>query len=256
MKSSLRPSAVRDGPTPMHQQIRTLLTDEIISGRAGPGVRLPSESQLSEMHDVSRITVRRALQDLMRDGLIERVVGKGTFVKATKAERTATLTGFGENMRAIGKRPAYRTLAVSKLPSPPEVSRRLAIAADEEVVFIRRLLLADNALIALAESWIRLGADGAVLEHLTIDGLNARSLYSILEHEGGLRLGSATEEIEPTLADSTLAERLEIPEGSPVLKVTRLLRDREMRPFEDATIHYVPTRYRFRIELRRSGAMV
>ena len=103
---------------PMYRQLADLLRRQIAAGDLGDGDRLPSEAQLGEAHGVSRITVRQALADLERLGLVDRVVGKGTFVRTRPRpiEALGRLSGFGEQARAAGVAAGYLVLATGEAP--------------------------------------------------------------------------------------------------------------------------------------------
>jgi len=103
---------VANSPVPMYRQLASLIRDHIRRREPPPGVRVPSETELGAAYGVSRITVRHALSELERDGLLERTPGKGFFVRrdAGRVERLTRLSGFGENVSDLGIRAGYDTL--------------------------------------------------------------------------------------------------------------------------------------------------
>jgi GntR family transcriptional regulator len=241
----------RRSPVPLYRQLRALLGEEILTGQLRPGDRLPSESELVSSHGVSRITVRQALQALEVDGLVVRTPGKGTFVgEGRKVARLARLTGFGENIRAVGQTPGYRTLAVTPIIDPVHATR-LGLETDDGMLRIERVLLADGVPVALAESFLPVRLLGNAAAELTPEVLDRSSLYGLVAEKAGLVLARAAEEVEPVAAGSNEAGLLDISEGALLLRVRRITYDPQARAFEDVTIHYCPDRYSFRLELER-----
>src|SRR5512138_3336271 len=101
----------REAPDPLYAQLKESLAAEITSGRYRPHQRLPSERELSVQFHVSRMTVRQALLELVRDGTIYTRVGKGTFVAEPKIDQQLrALTGFSQEVRARGSKPSSRVL--------------------------------------------------------------------------------------------------------------------------------------------------
>src|SRR5215216_6316626 len=111
----------------MYRQLSNLIRQQIERGELATGDQAPSEARLSERYGISRITVRQALAELERDALVEKVPGKGTFVREPKprVERLTRLSGFGENMAALGLRAGYQTLRAEEGLVPEGVTDRL-----------------------------------------------------------------------------------------------------------------------------------
>lgn len=252
-----RPDAItyaltRDSAIPLYRQIMSRVEGDIASGQLPPGSRLGSESELSRLFGVSRITIRQALQELVTVGLLVRTPGKGTFVRAdTRALRLTRLTGFGENMRQIGRVPGYRTLTVEQIAAPARVADSLALVSHTLVVRIERVLLADGEPIAIQNSYLPIQLIRPALPMLTPALLDSASLYGVLEDTTGLVLDRAVEEVDPAVAGAREAEILETPEGTLLLRVHRVVFDQRDRGIEDVILHYHAGRYSFRVELDR-----
>ncbi len=113
----------REAPNPLYMQVKEALLDEILSGRCRPHDRLPSERELSQQFDVSRMTVRQALLELARDGAIYARVGKGTFVAAPKIDQQLrTLTSFSQDVRSRGGQSTSRVLEAREMAASAEVA--------------------------------------------------------------------------------------------------------------------------------------
>jgi GntR family transcriptional regulator len=237
---------------PMYRQLEALLREQIQRGELKVGERIPSEVQLCERWDISRITTRQALAELERDGLLERVPGKGTFVRKPQGRvtRLTRLAGFGENMEALGLEPGYETLKASNERVSLEVATRLQSTRTKAFV-IERTLLADGEPIGIHTSYLPLwvvdqGRGGS----LTREALNRGSLYRAIETDG-VRLQRADEIVEPSIAGKEEARRLGINEGELTLRVDRTVYDSEERPVEYVILTYRADHYTYRIQLHR-----
>jgi GntR family transcriptional regulator len=237
---------------PMYRQLEALLREQIQRGELEVGGRIPSEVQLCERWGISRITTRQALAELERDGLLERVPGKGTFVRKPQGRvtRLTRLSGFGENMEALGLEPGYETLKADKERVSLEVATRLQSTSTKAFV-IERTLLADGEPIGIHTSYLPLWVvDQARGGSLTREALNRGSLYRAIEI-AGVRLQRADEIVEPGIAGKEEARRLGINEGELVLKVKRTVYDSEEHPVEYVILTYRADHYTYRIQLHR-----
>src|SRR6218665_1219078 len=127
-----------DNPVPMHLQLRDLLRSQIVERHLAPLSKLPSESQFSEMHGISRITVRQALASLQNEGLIFKVQGKGAFVSQPKARQDVTsLKGFDEAMAPQGYKTRNDLLSFEQVTGISDVARKLSLPDGAELCKIR-----------------------------------------------------------------------------------------------------------------------
>ena len=216
----------------MHTQIEDWLAGEIVSGTLVPGDKLPTEQDLASWFGVSRMTLRHALAELTRRGLVTRTVGRhgGTFVAAPKLEQDFTrLAGFSEQLRRHGMVASARVLSASQRPAGPAAAEALAIGKDEPVYEVRRVRLADGKPIVLERSLFPAGRFPGMLDS-RLDG----SLYELLETRYGQRPYRAKESLEPVTARIREAEALEVAEGAPLMLVERTAYDRSGEPLEFA----------------------
>jgi GntR family transcriptional regulator len=236
-----------ESPTPKYRQLADLLRQRIDGGDLSPGDRIPSEAQLGDVYSLSRITIRQALADLERDGLLERVPGKGTFVRrrGSHVERFTRLTGFGENVAAHGLAPGYRTLTAEPRRVPKAIAERLRSHSDKAFV-IERILLADGEPIAEHTSYLPLWlVRSAAPDAFSLDALNRGSLYQAIA-QAGCRMYRADEVVEPGLATREEAQRLETHEGALVLRVARTVVDADGIPLEYVLLTYLADAYTYR----------
>lgn len=131
--------------SPLYFQLKTNIKDAIEKGVYQPGEKLPNEAELCEIYGVSRITVRRAIQDLADEGFLERKQGKGTFITKTKVARELiSVSGFTDFSKQIGKNPSKRILSLEEISAPPEIADALQIEAGSPVLRLARLMYIDE----------------------------------------------------------------------------------------------------------------
>jgi GntR family transcriptional regulator len=205
---------------------------------ARPGDPLPAEAALAEEFGVARMTMRAALNALETDGLIERIQGRGTFVRQRPAPRAAgTLMSFQDQVRSWGRTPSSRLLAAGLRAATAEEAAALQLtAAAPRVVSIARVRSADRTPLA-----VEYACFPAHLTALLDADLERGSLHRAL-HDLGLRptLGSSTLTAQPAGPDG---ERLHVPAAEPLLVETRLIVDQHAAPLEYTVSRYVGSRY-------------
>jgi GntR family transcriptional regulator len=216
----------------VHGQIEDWLAGEIAVGALVPGDRLPTEKDLAAWFGVSRMTLRHALAELARRGLVTRTVGRhgGTSVAAPKLEQDlTTLAGFSEQLRRHGVVAGARVLTASERPAGPAAGQALQIGEQDPVYEVRRIRLADGRPIAVERSLFPAARFPGMLD-CPLDG----SLYELLEVTYGLRPHRAREIMEPVTAGAREAEALGVPEGAPLMLVERTAYARSGEPLEYA----------------------
>jgi GntR family transcriptional regulator len=199
------------------------------------GEAIPSERRLSSELGISRLTVRAALDDLVRDGYLERRHGAGTFVSEPKIAQQLTLTSFSEDMRRRGMVAGSRTIELRETHAGAAVGRSLNISPDARVMLIRRLRLADGEPMALET----LHVPAAIVPGLTREVLEDSSFYDLLEREYGVVIASGTQSIEPTVTNEEESELLGVPLHSPAF-----LFERTSRTDSGETVEFVRSLYR------------
>jgi GntR family transcriptional regulator len=231
--SARQPPVIVRGPgATVHGQIEDWLSEEIAAGALVPGDRLPTEHDLAAWFGVSRMTLRHALAELARRGLVTRTVGRrgGTFVAAAKLEQDlTTLAGFSEQLRRHGMVAGARVLTASERPAGTRAAAALDIGPDHPVYEVRRIRLADGHPIAVERSLFPAARFPDLLD-CRLDG----SLYELLDVKYGLRPHRAREIMEPVSAGVREAEALEVSEGAPLMLVERTAYARSGEPVEFA----------------------
>lgn len=204
--------------TRLAQQLGATLEDQILDGRWKVGDRLPPERDLASQHGVSRSTLREALDDLERTGLIVRHQGRGTFVAPRRLEQSL-LGHFSimEALKASGRIIGGRVIGERVVPASRTMSDELQLSRGEKVLYIERLRLVDRVPFMVERTWLPLkwaaGLDAV--------DLTDRNLYEILVKDYGITLVRAVESFEPVVLHEDEAEFLDRPPGSPALLLLR-----------------------------------
>jgi GntR family transcriptional regulator len=225
---------------PLHRQLFVTLRDQIERGTYGAGSQLPSEKALCDEYGVSRITVRRALQNLTEEGLVERRRGVGTYVSAGHRDEAPAPVSFMEALRQTQARTSVKVVQLERGTPPGLVARRLQLDPCSDAVYVLRVRSSGTTPQLVTESWIPNAIAGAVL---TRANLRRRALFELLQ-ESGLRFGRITQEIAAEIADPSRARLLEVPTGSALMRIERLVHDDSGRPVQHSVITATPTRTR------------
>ncbi len=216
MTTEKRPLLDRESPVPLHYQVQQDLLRLIRDWSLESSEPLPSEKELQDRYGVSRITVRRALSDLVLKGYLSRQPGRGTFVVREKIQkRSERLGGFIDDLTAQGYQVQVRTLECKRVPAPPNMAAKLGLTDDHSVYYLKRLFNADGEPIALSRAWYAL-PQGLVL---TIPELDGQSVYPLIERKCGIRVARAVKTIEPVLPLGDEAELLHINSDSLLLLI-------------------------------------
>lgn len=239
-------------PLPKYHQVYLVLREQLQEGRFADG--LPGELALAEQFGVARVTVRKALAQLEDEGLIERAPGRGTMPRAPAQAPTrgagARLTGLLENIVNVGLRTSVKVLECSAVPAGAEVADALQLAPGTPVQRARRVRSTTQGPLSLITTHVPAAlACGFGAREL------ARKPLLVLLEEAGVRIGSAVQTISAQLADAPTARHLDVPVGSALLAVTRLVRDGDERPVQWLHGLYRPDRYQYRMQLSRVGGI-
>jgi GntR family transcriptional regulator len=215
--------------------------------RLGIGDAIPSERQLCVDLGVSRLTVRAALDDLVREGYLVRKRGSGTFVSEPKIAQELTMTSFTEDMQRRGMVPASRTLDLRTTPAGPWLGRLLHVSPSEPVVIVTRLRLADRETMAIETLHVR----ASLVPGLSADDLEGHSFYELLSERYGLDIVGGLQTSEATVTNEEESEMLGVPLHSPAFLFERTTRSRAGEIVEYVRSIYRGDRYRLVTELNR-----
>jgi GntR family transcriptional regulator len=222
----------------------TALLDELRVGDA-----LPSERRLVEDLGVSRPTLRAVVDELVREGILERRHGSGTYVAEPKIALPLTMTSFSEDMRRRGMRPGSHVVSFETVSAGAKLGQRLRLSPVEEVFAIRRLRLADDETMAIEF----LHVPCRIFPELKQADLEEHSFYELLSERHGIVVASGTQTIEPTVTTEEEAELLGVPLHAPAFLFERVTESEGEEVVEYVRSVYRGDRYRFVTELRPAG---
>ena len=215
----------------------------------GVGEAIPSERLLSADLGVSRLTLRAALDDLVREGFLIRRRGSGTFVSEPKIAQELTLTSFTEDMRRRGLKPASRTLELKVVPAGARLGRFLHVSPSEPIVVAKRLRLADHETMAIEALHVR----ASLVPGLSGRDLEEQSFYELLKEQYGVVVVGGTQTIEPTVTNEEESEALGVPLHSPAFLFERFSRSDQGEIVEYVHSIYRGDRYRLVTDLTIRG---
>jgi GntR family transcriptional regulator len=192
---------------PLYAQLKEALIAAIQRGELAPGDQLPSQSKLREQYRMSHMTVRRAINELISEGVIYSIPGKGSYVAERKLpSMSGALVGFYEHMRRINKVPSNRLLEAKIVSASTILASRLGIESGLPLVYIRRLRLVDGIPMSIAMSYLPHFLCPGLLTHDLVNG----SLFAILRDVYGLSMAASRSTIGAALANEEQAQLLEI----------------------------------------------
>jgi GntR family transcriptional regulator len=200
---------------PLYDQIERNLRDLIINGLLQTGQMMPSEWDLAALYGVSRLTVRKALEALVRQNWLERKHGVGTFVRQpTIASIADSKLSFTEQMRAIGRKPSSRLIGYRVIPATAKIASAIHIQEGESIFEITRVRLADDIPILLETSCL----SQERFPSLELRAWSANdSLYKILSEEYGVSITGLDHTLKPVLLTESEARELQTKAGTPAL---------------------------------------
>ena len=225
-----------------------MLRDGIVNGLYPHGAILPSEQELTAIYGVSRITAKRALNELAAEGLVVRERGRGTRVTFDASARpvTASVDGLYRNLVQMGRETDVRLLSFNYVAASAEVARALGCEPGETVQTARRVRSVDGEPFSHLTTYV----PEDIGRSYDAADLAEQPLLALFE-QCGIQVSEAAQTISASLADGEIAALLKIDVGGPLLQVTRTVVDQRDRPVEHLIALYRPDRYQYRLDLRR-----
>jgi len=243
-----RQALSKDLPTPLYFQLYKLLKSGILDGTFINGSQLPTEGQLSEKFEVSRITSKRAMDELAREGLVERHRGRGTHVthESTATPIHAPMVGLLQEIESIGQSTTAIILRCKMAQPPRKIRQLLGMDEDKNILHLRRVREYKNKRIGYYSSWTKLvdlPEDPAVFEH------TPRMSYF---RRKGFKVSFIKQSLTACAANAEAAKALGVERGTALLSLTRLsFKDRHSQdyPIDYLRVLYHPERFEYRIDL-------
>jgi GntR family transcriptional regulator len=238
---------------PAYQTLRDQLRGEIAAGHYRDGARLPTESELVARHSLSRQTVRRAFQDLVAEGVVYRVPGRGTYASEPGGRYLRQL-GSIEDLMSLSDDTTMEVLAGLRRRVDVDAASRLRL--DDDVVYsvVFRRLHDGVAFVSTTVHLVPLAAQRVLSSSVLADGaVGTHTVIGLLEPHLTDPIIEAAQSITVAPADDLVADAVGCQPGHPMLRVDRLYSDAGGRPVELSVSHFLPEQYTYRVTLRRSG---
>lgn len=231
---------------PLYYQVKEDILHKINQGVYKVEDPIPTENELQSIYQVSRITIRRAIQELVQEGYLTTQQGKGTFVSKPKATQELNLiTNWAETIAKLGMHPKTKRTDMTEEPASVSIAKMLNIEPGDRVFKIERLRYVDGEALCLMVNYLI----PELVPDLLEKGLIEESLYQTLEQRYNLVLTKAVEIVEACSADAREARLLKINKDAPLLRVKRITYDDEDRVIEVVIAVSRADRYSYTINL-------
>jgi GntR family transcriptional regulator len=231
---------------PLYHQIYLILRDEIISGQRGHGSMVPTEQELSRIYDVSRITARRALDELAKHKLVarRRRVGTQVIFESPSAPIEGSIDQALETLLMLGRNTKVKLLEIAEEVAQPAILEALGLEPGERVIRAVRVRWLNKQPLGYVVSYVpaRLGIK------LTPAGLKSRPILALLA-DAGLKIAGAHQTISAIAADATLSRELDVEMRAPTLRISRTVLNTAGEAIMLTLAHYRSDRYQIRIDL-------
>lgn len=239
---------------PLYYQLENILREKIVSGHFESGTRIPTELDLIKQYNVSRITVRQALQTLAEEGLIERRQGSGTYVSERKSAKrkfseTIHLTSSLDELMALGVDSQIKVLEMNLVEADEHEAEVLQLKTGTPIYRLKRLRFHDNKPFGLLINYL----PKEIAAKLTPSELSGGALLQTIENKLGIQLDYARQEIKAELSDSYLAEILEVRAGTPLLSFERTVFSEKGTPVEFVYSLYRSDLYGYSMKFQRDN---
>ncbi|WP_066890207.1 GntR family transcriptional regulator [Clostridium nigeriense] len=236
----------KESQIPLHYQIYTDILEKIKNKEYKVNDKLPSEKELQDMYGVSRITVRRAMEDLQREGYAAKYRGIGTVVcKPKKNFNLRMLSSFSEDNEKYGEKASSILVKFQELIADQRISDLLNLNSSEKIFYIERIRLSGDTVIGLHKAYIK------KLNNLTLkedDFKEDTSLYKLLKDKG-IKIDHAEEKLEAKISNEELNKILKVDNIIPIFYKERLTYDSNNRPVEYVEMYYNADMYEYSVLL-------
>ena len=237
------------GPTPLYHQLKNILKSRILSNELKGSERLPTEAELCTEYNVSRITVRQALTELMKDGLIYRDRGRGTFVTEGAEFKRPELKGSIENLIVAAKGTRTRVLSYHEILSPPAIAKLLQLKKPEKVFELQLVRFTSKAPLGYSFMYFPYSL-GKTVSPNELNGTT--EIITFVEEKLKTKAHRAKQAIDVGVADKVLAEHLSVKPKTPLLVIERDYYTRKGSVMFVAITYFRPDVYKYEIELTRT----
>ena len=239
---------------PLYLQLEQIIKSKILIGEFTPGDQIPTEKDLCETYEISSITARQAILNLVNEGMLVRRQGKGTFVteglKNIENLKTLHLNGNLENIIPVGlKGKVVKVLDITTIKTPKTVAESLGLVDGAEVIRIRRTRSDKNTPVSYIKNYLPL----EVGDRIKKEDLRQHPMLHVLGKKLGISLKGGNQYIGAIVADYEVASALEVNISSPILYLETLLYEKKNRPIDYVQTFYRPDHFRINVELKVKG---
>ena len=233
-----------ESTVPVYLQVATAIKKDIQEETLKPGDMLPSDRVYCEELGVSHMTVKKAVDILVNEGLVVRKKGVGTFIAEPKISQSLfTLSGFTGDNRAEGKHVHSQVLRFAKEGASQAVAKKLGISPGDSVVNLKRLRMINDEIVALENAYINGGEER--YQELVKHDFESESLYQVLSERCGVKLQMAKETIEVSSATEEINRKMGVGIGKPMFYLSRISYDISEEPVEYVESVYRADKYIF-----------
>lgn len=230
----------------LYEQIKSVIKDDIINGVYNPGDQLPNEKQLCEQYNVSRITIRRALKELSKEGLIEIRQGKGTFVSKEKLDiKILDLGGYTDTLESLHHNVKMQIIEKPVIKADKEVASALNIKEGDEVLKLKRLVLDQNDPLSIDIAYFPLSLYPNIIDKIT-DNI---STFNLIKKDYKITMARAYKEFGVVLAQDEYSELLECTPGEPLFSIKKIIYDIDNKPVHYSTYYVLANKVKYYINV-------
>ena len=217
----------KDSSIPYYEQLKRVLLDQIEGGTFKPGDLMPPEWEIVNLYGVSRTVVRQAIGDLVTEGRVYRLRGKGTFVseKHFREQFIESTVGYFEDLPSGDEDIHRKVLSIEITEQPPHVVKALNLAVGEKVVMVSRQRFVGGEIGSYTQHYFPMTLHPNLLATLKMYDLHTKSIYSYLDEVCGIQIRSGHRTVEAIAASLRLAKFLEVSKGAPTLYIQGIGRD-------------------------------
>lgn len=240
-----------ENSTPLYQQLKEEIKLSITSGQIRPGQKIPTETELSQKYNISRITVRRAIEELCQEKFLMKKQGKGTFVQYQKIQRKiAHLMSFSDACEANGMTASSIVTHKGLIYMEHELAKEMNQEAGDQAVYIQRLRLADNMPVMCENNYFPFEPFSFLLDEPLTD-----SLYDVLKEKMEIEVASSRDSfIDVVRASGDISRVLQVTNGEPLFYLYTKMYDTRDRLVHIGKQYIISERYRFYLDDYGSNA--
>ena len=233
--------------TPLYARLKERIIQDVELGRVQPGDRLPSQRELCQQFQMSHMTVRRAIAELIAEGVIHAIPGKGLYITEQKHPAETTMIGFTGEMSARGYTVSSRILEKGLLPASTVIARTLEVPLGSELAYLHRLRLVNDQPISLQYSYLVHSLCPGILEHIHEN----TSLYAVLNQIYQINLINTLTTVEASLANKAQADLMGLSVPAALLIVEQINNKNGKVPIEYSRLAYRSDKYMIQTQLQQ-----